>query len=108
MFKKGSFEVGGVIYPAAIKYDARFGDAFWNSSKQSYIQYLIMMMTSWAIVVNVRYLPPMTREVCEFMFSDGLERPADENRSALITVLSLLTVTFRFRKARALLISLHG
>jgi len=62
MFKKGSFEVGGVIYPAAIKYDARFGDAFWNSSKQSYIQYLIMMMTSWAIVVDVRYLPPMTRQ----------------------------------------------
>ena len=29
-FKKGSMEVGGVIYPAAIKYDARFGDAFWN------------------------------------------------------------------------------
>ena len=29
-FKKGSMEVGGVIYLAAIKYDARFGDAFWN------------------------------------------------------------------------------
>ena len=29
-FKKGSFEVGGVIYPVAIKYDSKFGDAFWN------------------------------------------------------------------------------
>ena len=29
-FKKGSFEVGGTIYPVAIKYDAQFGDAFWN------------------------------------------------------------------------------
>ena len=29
-FKKGSFEVGGVIYPVAIKYDSMFGDAFWN------------------------------------------------------------------------------
>ncbi|KAM4532055.1 glycerol-3-phosphate acyltransferase 3 isoform 3-T3 [Fundulus diaphanus] len=33
MFKKGSFEIGGTIYPVAIKYDPRFGDAFWNSSK---------------------------------------------------------------------------
>lgn len=60
-FKKGSFEVGGTIYPVAIKYDARFGDAFWNSSKYSMMQYLYMMMTSWAIVCDVWYLPPMTR-----------------------------------------------
>ncbi|XP_037947655.1 glycerol-3-phosphate acyltransferase 3 isoform X2 [Teleopsis dalmanni] len=61
-FKKGSFEVGGVIYPVAIKYDPRFGDAFWNSSKYSMIQYLYMMMTSWAIVCDVWYLPPMYRQ----------------------------------------------
>ncbi|VDP06239.1 unnamed protein product [Soboliphyme baturini] len=62
MFKKGSFEVGGTIYPVAIKYDPRFGDAFWNSSKQSYFQYLVMMMTSWALVCDVWYLPPMTKQ----------------------------------------------
>jgi len=61
MFKKGSFEVGGIIYPAAIKYDARFGDPFWNSSKYDYMRYLLMMMTSWAIVCDVWYLPPMVR-----------------------------------------------
>ncbi|XP_023294814.1 glycerol-3-phosphate acyltransferase 3 isoform X2 [Lucilia cuprina] len=61
-FKKGSFEVGGVIYPVAIKYDPRFGDAFWNSSKYSMLQYLYMMMTSWAIVCDVWYLPPMYRQ----------------------------------------------
>ncbi|KAH9362949.1 hypothetical protein HPB48_014269 [Haemaphysalis longicornis] len=61
-FKKGSFEVGGTIYPAAIKYDARFGDAFWNSSKQNYIHYLAMMMSSWAIVCDVWYLPPMHKK----------------------------------------------
>ncbi|KAJ8921918.1 hypothetical protein NQ315_008552 [Exocentrus adspersus] len=58
-FKKGSFEVGSIIYPVAIKYDARFGDAFWNSSRYSMLQYLYMMMTSWAIVCDVWYLPPM-------------------------------------------------
>ncbi|XP_058061613.1 glycerol-3-phosphate acyltransferase 3 isoform X1 [Anopheles bellator] len=61
-FKKGSFEVGGVIYPVAIKYDPRFGDAFWNSSRFSMMQYLFLMMTSWAIVCDVWYLPPMYRE----------------------------------------------
>uniref|UniRef100_A0A4W6DCE7 Glycerol-3-phosphate acyltransferase 3 n=1 Tax=Lates calcarifer TaxID=8187 RepID=A0A4W6DCE7_LATCA len=60
MFKKGSFEIGGTIYPVAIKYDPRFGDAFWNSSKYNMVSYLLRMMTSWAIVVNVWYLPPMT------------------------------------------------
>ncbi|XP_066259389.1 glycerol-3-phosphate acyltransferase 4 [Euwallacea similis] len=58
-FKKGSFEVGSVIYPVAIKYDPRFGDAFWNSNKYSMLQYLYMMMTSWAIVCDVWYMPPM-------------------------------------------------
>ncbi|XP_026473181.1 glycerol-3-phosphate acyltransferase 4-like isoform X2 [Ctenocephalides felis] len=61
-FKKGSFEVGGVIYPVAIKYDPKFGDAFWNSSKYSMMHYLYMMMSSWAIVCDVWYLPPMFRE----------------------------------------------
>ncbi|XP_037037702.1 glycerol-3-phosphate acyltransferase 3 isoform X3 [Bradysia coprophila] len=61
-FKKGSFEVGGVIYPVAIKYDPRFGDPFWNSSKYSMMQYLFLMMTSWAIVCDVWYLPPMYRQ----------------------------------------------
>ncbi|KAM9841207.1 glycerol-3-phosphate acyltransferase 3 [Aulostomus maculatus] len=60
MFKKGSFEIGGTIHPVAIKYDPRFGDAFWNSSKYNMVSYLLRMMTSWAIVVNVWYLPPMT------------------------------------------------
>jgi glycerol-3-phosphate O-acyltransferase 3/4 len=60
MFKKGSFEVGGTIYPVAIKYDARFGDPFWDSSRYGYMKYLLMMMTSWAIVCDVWYLPPMT------------------------------------------------
>lgn len=63
MFKKGSFEVGGTIYPAAIKYDPRFGEAFWNSSRQTYAQYILMLMTSWATVVDVYYLPPTTKRV---------------------------------------------
>ncbi|EDV20769.1 uncharacterized protein TRIADDRAFT_50933 [Trichoplax adhaerens] len=62
MFKKGSFEIGGTIHPAAIKYDPTFGDAFWNSSRESWVQYLVMMLTSWAIVCDVWYLPPRKME----------------------------------------------
>uniref|UniRef100_A0AC35U5Y4 PlsC domain-containing protein n=1 Tax=Rhabditophanes sp. KR3021 TaxID=114890 RepID=A0AC35U5Y4_9BILA len=61
-FKKGSFEIASTIYPIAMKYDSRLGDAFWNSSLQGYGQYLWMMMTSWAIICDVWYLPPMTRK----------------------------------------------
>ncbi|CAB3222426.1 unnamed protein product [Arctia plantaginis] len=60
-FKKGSFEVGGTIFPVAIKYDPRFGEAFWNSSRFGMLHYLLNMMTSWAIVCDVWYLPAMTR-----------------------------------------------
>ncbi|MBN3316438.1 GPAT4 acyltransferase, partial [Atractosteus spatula] len=62
MFKKGSFEIGTTVYPVAIKYDPRFGDAFWNSSKYGMVNYLLRMMSSWAIVCSVWYLPPMMRE----------------------------------------------
>ncbi|KAI5094766.1 glycerol-3-phosphate acyltransferase 4 [Silurus meridionalis] len=62
MFKKGSFEIASTIYPVAIKYDPRFGDAFWNSSKFGMVNYLLHMMSSWAIVCSVWYLPPMKRQ----------------------------------------------
>jgi len=64
-FKKGCFEVGGTIYPVAIKYDPKFGDAFWNSSQNGMLSYLFLMMSSWAIVCDVWYLPPMRRRESE-------------------------------------------
>uniref|UniRef100_A0A3Q3N0D5 Glycerol-3-phosphate acyltransferase 4 n=1 Tax=Labrus bergylta TaxID=56723 RepID=A0A3Q3N0D5_9LABR len=62
MFKKGSFEIGCTVYPVAIKYDPLFGDPFWNSSTFGLVNYLLRMMSSWAIVCSVWYLPPMNRE----------------------------------------------
>ncbi|XP_023409065.1 glycerol-3-phosphate acyltransferase 3 isoform X2 [Loxodonta africana] len=62
MFKKGSFEIGGTIHPVAIKYNPQFGDVFWNSGKYSMVNYLLRIMTSWGIVCDVWYLPPMTRQ----------------------------------------------
>lgn len=60
MFKKGCFEAGTTIWPIAMKYDPLFSDAFWNSSEQGWCEYLLRVMTSWAIICNVWYLPPMT------------------------------------------------
>ncbi|VDP85359.1 unnamed protein product [Echinostoma caproni] len=57
-FKKGCFEVGAPIHPVAIKYNPLFADCFWNSSQDSLLQYTFKMMTSWAMVVDVWYLPP--------------------------------------------------
>ncbi|KAL8607099.1 hypothetical protein ACOMHN_008685 [Nucella lapillus] len=65
MFKKGSFEVSKTIYPVAIKYDLRFGDAFWDSSKHGMVGHLFNIMTSWAVVCDVWYLPPMHRQESE-------------------------------------------
>lgn len=61
MFKKGSFEIDTVVYPVAIKYDTLYTEAFWNSSEQSILRYIAMMLTSWALVCDVWYLPPMRR-----------------------------------------------
>uniref|UniRef100_A0A8C2S4M4 Phospholipid/glycerol acyltransferase domain-containing protein n=1 Tax=Capra hircus TaxID=9925 RepID=A0A8C2S4M4_CAPHI len=47
------------------RYDPQFGDAFYNSSKYGMMTYLLRMMTSWAIVCSVWYLPPMTRQAEE-------------------------------------------
>lgn len=58
-FKKGAFEIDTVIYPIAIRFDARFGDPFWWQDK--FFHYILYMITSWAIVCNVWYLPPMRR-----------------------------------------------
>jgi len=57
MFKKGAFELGAQINPVSIKYNKIFVDAFWNSKKQSFVRHIIRIMTSWALVCDVRYLP---------------------------------------------------
>ncbi|KAA8494297.1 Glycerol-3-phosphate acyltransferase 3 [Porphyridium purpureum] len=58
MFKKGAFELGVDVYPVAIRYDKRFADAYWNSSQTSFARHLLDLMTSWAVVADVWYLPP--------------------------------------------------
>jgi len=62
LFNKGSFEVPGVtIYPAAIKYDPRFADPFWNSSHFSLHHFVLRLATSWGLVCDIHYLEPQKK-----------------------------------------------
>uniref|UniRef100_A0A8C2QZU0 Phospholipid/glycerol acyltransferase domain-containing protein n=1 Tax=Capra hircus TaxID=9925 RepID=A0A8C2QZU0_CAPHI len=58
MFKKGSFEIGGTIHPVAIK----VRQIIHSHTPPCQRHYLLRVMTSWAIVCDVWYMPPMTRE----------------------------------------------
>jgi len=44
-----------------LQYDSRFADCFWNSSKYTMLEHIGMLLTSWAIVADVWYLPPATQ-----------------------------------------------
>jgi glycerol-3-phosphate O-acyltransferase 3/4 len=61
MFKKGSFELGALVYPVAIKYNKAYADVFWNSARQVFLTHLLALMTSWAVVCDVYYLEPQQR-----------------------------------------------
>ena len=62
MFKRGAFELDATVHPVAIKYNKIFVDAFWNSKRQSFTAYLVRLMTSWAVVADVWFLEPQTRQ----------------------------------------------
>ncbi|VBB30457.1 unnamed protein product [Acanthocheilonema viteae] len=58
-FRKAIFEENVVIYPIAIRQNARFGDSFWAEPK--FWRYLLRIVTSWAIVYDVTYLEPQRK-----------------------------------------------
>ncbi|KAF1744868.1 hypothetical protein MXB_95, partial [Myxobolus squamalis] len=68
-FRKGTFEVCDIVHPVAIKvcyllgiqYNPMFGDAFWDSSKMSYLRYIISMASSWFVYCDVWFLPPVAK-----------------------------------------------
>lgn len=81
MFKKGSFEVSSTVWPIAMKYDHRLGDPFWNSNRQGYLAYLLGMMSAWALICDVWYLPEMHRMVRKLI---GTPQKIRENRGKFL------------------------
>ncbi|MCP9256962.1 Glycerol-3-phosphate acyltransferase 3 [Dirofilaria immitis] len=59
-FRRAVFEDSIIIYPIAIRQNARFGDSFW--SEKTFWQYLLRILTSWAIVYDVTYLKPYQKQ----------------------------------------------
>lgn len=87
MFKKGSFELDGSVYPIAMKYHRRFGDPFWNSQTTSFPRHLFDLMTSWAVVCDVYYMEPQTLQPGEtaVQFANRVKRLICE-QAGLISV----------------------
>ncbi|KAJ3127736.1 hypothetical protein HK098_005853 [Nowakowskiella sp. JEL0407] len=61
LFHKGAFELDAVICPVAIKYNKRWADAYWASKNQTFTQHILYLMSRWAFVADVWYLPPMSK-----------------------------------------------
>lgn len=55
-FRKAVFQKDITVYPVAIKQESRYGDSYWKENY--FFMYLLRVLTSWAIVYNVHYLPP--------------------------------------------------
>ena len=62
MFKRGAFDLGVPVVPIAIKYNKIFVDAFWNSRREGFTAHLARIMTSWALVADVWYMEPQSKE----------------------------------------------
>ncbi|KAJ3105033.1 hypothetical protein HDU97_008641 [Phlyctochytrium planicorne] len=58
LFHKGAFEMDAAIVPVAIKYNKQWADAYWHSKTQTFTTHILYLMTRWALVADVWYLPP--------------------------------------------------
>lgn len=76
MFKRGAFDLDATVCPVAIKYNKIFVDAFWNSKKQSFTAHLMKLMRSWALVCDVYFLEPQSRQPGESaqQFAERVQR----------------------------------
>lgn len=60
-FKKGSFAICNVVHPVAMRYDRRYGDAFWDSTRSSMLRYILMVISSWTTICDIWYMPAVPR-----------------------------------------------
>lgn len=70
-----------IIYlPLICRYDKTYGDPYFNTREQSFIQHLLYLMTRWMNPVQVHWIPPMRREEGETSvhFSDRVKAVISE------------------------------
>jgi len=66
-FKRGAFSMGDEVEvcPVAIKYNKLFSDPYWVSRDQPFHLNVLELMSSWAVVADVWFLPPQKRRLEE-------------------------------------------
>jgi len=66
-FKRGAFSLGDEVEvcPVAIKYNKLFSDPYWVRRDQPFYMNVLELMSSWAVVADVWFLPPQKRKVEE-------------------------------------------
>ncbi len=89
LFRKGVFELDIPIYPVAIKYNKYFADCFWDSRRDSFPTYLFNLMTSWAVVADVWFLP--RQEIGE---GESPEQFADRVQTMIAETAGLIKVNW--------------
>jgi len=62
------------------RYDKKFGDPYFNTREQSFMQHLLYLMTRWVNPVQVYWIPPMKKEDGEsaVQFSDRVKAVISE------------------------------
>lgn len=86
-FRRAIFDGQTAIHPIAMKQNSRFGDFYW--SEDTFIPYLIRLMTSWCTIIDVYYLPVMFKET-----SETTEQFAKRVQHAIATKLSVDALPF--------------
>ncbi|KAI8820649.1 uncharacterized protein EV422DRAFT_557304 [Fimicolochytrium jonesii] len=88
LFHKGAFDLDAVVAPVAIKYNKRWADAYWHSKTQTFTKHLLYLMTRWALVADVHYLPPRSRKPGQSAVEFANEVKADISTVAKLKNLS--------------------
>jgi len=69
-----------VLIFSYFRYDKKFGDPYFNTREQSFMQHLLYLMTRWVNPVQVYWIPPMKKEEGEsaVQFSDRVKAVISE------------------------------
>ncbi|GMR34044.1 hypothetical protein PMAYCL1PPCAC_04239 [Pristionchus mayeri] len=94
-FRRAIFVRDVDIHPIAIRQDSRFGDGFW--SEDLFKDYMVRLLTSWAVVYKITYLPKMRRDLNESA-SEFATRVHDEIADASEVTPAVFDGSFWYKK----------
>ena len=80
LFQRGAFAMDAIVCPVAIKYSKKYGDPYWVSAKQSFVQHILYLMSFVELEVDVWWLEPQTIRPDEnpFQFASRVKQSISE------------------------------